>query len=62
MKQFNPKPWFLPQTVIIIGTYDEDGTPDVEKMHLITFDPVHLGYLEIGQRVGNAFKDGAQLK
>ncbi|WP_028909064.1 flavin reductase family protein [Prevotella sp. AGR2160] len=40
----------------------EDGKPDVEKMHLITFDPVHLGYLEIGQRVGNAFKDGAQLK
>ena len=22
---------------------------------LLTFDPVHLGYLEIGERVGNAF-------
>lgn len=39
-----------------------DGKPDVEKMHVITFDPVHHGYLEIGARVGNAFKDGAQLK
>jgi len=34
----------------------------LEKMHLLTFDPVHLGYLEIGKRVGNAFKDGTQLK
>jgi flavin reductase (DIM6/NTAB) family NADH-FMN oxidoreductase RutF len=40
----------------------EDGKPDIEKMHLLAFDPVHLGYLEIGKRVGNAFKDGTQLK
>jgi flavin reductase (DIM6/NTAB) family NADH-FMN oxidoreductase RutF len=40
----------------------EDGKPDIEKMHLITFDPVHLGYLEIGPRVGNAFSDGKTLK
>ena len=40
----------------------EDGKPDLEKMHLLTFDPVHLGYLEIGKRMGNAFKDGTQLK
>lgn len=39
-----------------------DGKPDLEKMHLITFDPVHLGYLQIGERVGNAFSDGKQLK
>ena len=36
----------------------EDGKPDVEKMQLITFDPVHLGYIELGKRVGNAFADG----
>lgn len=39
-----------------------DGKPDVEKMHLITYDPIHHGYIELGARVGNAFKDGAQLK
>ena len=39
-----------------------DGKPDVEKMQLITFDPVHLGYIRLGERVGNAFKDGKQLK
>ncbi|MGM9759232.1 MAG: flavin reductase family protein [Parabacteroides sp.] len=39
-----------------------DGKPDVEKMQLITFDPVHLGYIALGERVGNAFADGKQLK
>ncbi len=28
MKSFNPKPWFMPQAVIVIGTYDADGTPN----------------------------------
>ena len=39
-----------------------DGKPDVEKMHLITFDPVHNGYIALGSRVGNAFHDGRELK
>lgn len=40
----------------------EDGKPDVEKMRLITFDPVHNGYIAIGSRVGNAFHDGQTIK
>lgn len=39
-----------------------DGKPDIEKMHLVTFDPIHNGYIELGQRVGNAFSDGKKLK
>lgn len=39
-----------------------DGKPDVEKMKLITFDPIHNGYIELGKRVGNAFADGKALK
>ena len=39
-----------------------DGKPDVEKMKLITFDPVHNGYIVLGRRVGNAFADGKALK
>lgn len=27
-KNFGTKPWFYPLPVLIIGTYDEDGTPD----------------------------------
>ena len=40
----------------------DDGKPDVEKMQLITYDPVHHGYISLGNRVGNAFSDGKQLK
>ena len=40
----------------------EDGKPDVEKMQLITYEPVHHGYHVIGERVGNAFSDGKTLK
>jgi hypothetical protein len=40
----------------------EDGKPDVEKMELISYEPIHHGYLEIGKKVGNAFHDGKQLK
>ena len=40
----------------------EDDKPDVAKMQFITFEPVHHGYHVIGERVGNAFADGKQLK
>jgi flavin reductase (DIM6/NTAB) family NADH-FMN oxidoreductase RutF len=28
MKSFGQKPWMLPQPVLIIGTYNQDGTPN----------------------------------
>lgn len=40
----------------------EDGKPDVEKMNIITFDPIHMGYIKLGEKVGNAFSDGKILK
>lgn len=39
-----------------------DGEPDIEKMGLLTFDPVHHGYIQLGQKVGQAFSDGKALK
>lgn len=41
---------------------DEKGKIDPAKLRPITFDPVHNGYLLVGERVGNAFKDGAVLR
>ena len=41
---------------------EEDGKPNVEKMELITFDPVHHTYIQLGKTVGKAFSDGKQLK
>ena len=40
----------------------DDGKPDVAKMGLITYEPIHHGYVALGERVGNAFADGKQLK
>ena len=40
----------------------EDGNPDLEKMELIVFDPVHNNYIQLGKKVGNAFSDGKALK
>ena len=39
-----------------------DGQPDVERMRIITYDPVHHGYIELGKAVGKAFADGKKLK
>ena len=40
----------------------EDGKPDMEKMELIVFDPIHHGYIELGKTNGKAFSDGKALK
>jgi flavin reductase (DIM6/NTAB) family NADH-FMN oxidoreductase RutF len=39
-----------------------DGKPDVERMGIITYDPVHHTYIQLGKTVGKAFADGKQLK
>ena len=41
---------------------DESGRIDPAKLEPITFDPVNNAYLKLGEKVGNAFKDGMQLK
>ena len=40
----------------------EDGKPDVEKMQLITFDPVHHTYIQLGKTIGKAFAEGKKIK
>lgn len=40
----------------------EDGQPDVERMNIITYDPVHHSDIQLGKTVGKAFSDGKQLK
>ena len=45
-----------------VGIVSGRNTPDVQSMHLITYDPVHHAYIRLGETVGNAFSDGKQLK
>ena len=41
---------------------NEDGKIDPDKLRPITFDPVHNTYRVLGEKVANAFQDGAKLK
>lgn len=41
---------------------DSEGRIDVAKLRPITFDPVRNEYRVIGEKVGNAFRDGLKLK
>ena len=39
-----------------------DGQIDPKKLKPISYDPVNNTYLSMGDKVGNAFKDGLALK
>lgn len=41
---------------------DADGNINPAKLQAISFDPVHNAYLKLGEKIGNAFKDGGALK
>ena len=41
---------------------DADGNIDAAKLDAIIFDPANAAYLRLGEKVGNAFRDGAALK
>ena len=51
-------------TVTVDGVPERDGARkiDPDKLRPITFDPIHNAYRVLGEKVGNAFKDGAKLK
>ena len=40
----------------------ENGKVDPDKLRPITFDPMNNCYLALGEKVGNAFRDGLALK
>lgn len=41
---------------------DENGGVDLNKLDPIVFDPINSAYVKLGEKVGNAFKDGFDLK
>lgn len=41
---------------------NDKGKIDPHKLQPIVFDPIHNDYLAVGDKVGNAFKDGLALK
>ena len=41
---------------------DASGNIDPDRFSPIIFDPIHSAYRKLGEKVGNAFRDGNQLK
>ena len=41
---------------------DAAGKIDPDKLQPIIFDPIHGAYRRLGEKVGSAFRDGAELK
>ena len=44
------------------GILGKDGKIDLAKFEPIVFDPVNHAYLKLGDKVGDAFRDGLKLK
>lgn len=40
----------------------EDGMIDATKLQAISYDPIHNTYVKMGEKVGKAFSDGANLE
>ncbi len=40
----------------------DDGKIDPDKLRPIIFDLIHNTYRALGEKVGNAFRDGATLR
>lgn len=66
LKSYDPKTRRLVGEIVNVSVdesvLDEKGNVDVAKAAPITFDPFNNAYIKLGEKVGNAFKDGATLK
>ncbi len=63
---YNPKTSILRGEIVNVSVdervIDENGKVDASKVVPIIFDPFNNEYLKIGEKIGNAFSDGKQLK
>ena len=57
--------WGIVGKVVNVTADEEvmtDNQVDISKLEAIAFDPYTHGYYKVTERVGNAFKDGLELK
>ena len=65
VKSYDPETCRLVADIVNVSVDDSvltDGKLDMEKARVITFDPFNNAYHVIGEKVGNAFKDGLALR
>ena len=63
---YDPESCRLVGRIVNVSAYEsvlgENGKVDVSKLQPITFDPMNNHYLVLGEKVGQAFRDGVALK
>ena len=66
VKSYDPETGLLVGEIVNVSADEsvpgEDRKIDPDKLRPITFDPIHNTYRVLGEKVGNAFKDGTRLK
>ncbi len=66
LKSYDEESWSLVGEIINISIdediLDEKGKVSYDKFRPIAFDWMNLMYMSMGDKVGNAFKDGKKLK
>lgn len=66
LKDYDPDTYILRGEIVNVSVdervLDENGKVNVAKAAPIIFDPFNNDYLRVGEKVGNAFADGKQLK
>lgn len=65
VKSYDPETCRLVGQIVNVSVDESaltDGKVDVAKVAPITFDPFNNEYYVLGEKVGNAFSDGAKLK
>jgi flavin reductase (DIM6/NTAB) family NADH-FMN oxidoreductase RutF len=66
MKSYDEKSCRLVGDIVNVSAdekvLNDNGKVDISKLRPITFDPMNSAYHVIGEKIGNAFKDGEKLK
>ena len=66
LKSYDPETCRLVGEIVNVSADEsvlgESGKVDPAKLRPITFDPMNGAYCVVGEKVGNAFKDGLQIK
>lgn len=66
LKSYDPETCRLVGEIVNVSADEsvlgENGKVDPAKLRPITFDPMNNAYLVLGEKVGNAFRDGLALK
>lgn len=66
VKSYDAENWKLIGEIVNVSLDEsilgENGKVSFEKFHPIAFDWMNKIYLDIGKKVGNAYRDGLELK